>query len=143
MGVNGQNMIGESATPPWICGYSIIDSRDAQSYTTVQIGTQCWMVENMNIGVMVNGINDQTDNDIIEKYCYQDDIYNSNVMLWRTYQWDEMMQYITTAGTQGIALQAGTYLLMSNGWHWKRRLKPPQVLIGIQLDGEVLMQVNP
>ena len=32
----------------WACGDPIIDSRDGQTYTTIQIGTQCWFAENLN-----------------------------------------------------------------------------------------------
>ena len=36
------------------CGDAFVDVRDDQSYTTVQIGNQCWMVENLNYE-MANG----------------------------------------------------------------------------------------
>ena len=32
----------------------LIDTRDIQTYNTVQIGTQCWMAENLNIGTMMD-----------------------------------------------------------------------------------------
>ncbi len=93
----------ESTTVPdgFDCGDNFIDSRDGQSYSTVQIGTQCWMAENLDLGAKIDGVNDQTDNAVYEKYCYDDleincDIYGG------LYQWDEMMQYLTTEGTQGI-----------------------------------------
>ena len=99
---------------PFPCGDALIDARDSKSYTTVQIGTQCWMKENLNIGVMINSTSGGTDNDgeqtnnsIIEKYCYSNNTSNCDTY-GGLYQWNEMMQYVTTAGTQGIC---------PNGWH--------------------------
>ena len=57
----------------WVCGDSIIDVRDGQIYNTVQIGTQCWMAENLNIGINIDGSISQSDNGTIEKYCYLND----------------------------------------------------------------------
>jgi len=78
-----------------------------QTYNTIQIGTQCWMKENLNIGSRIDGVNDQIDNDTIEKYCYND-IEDSCTIYGGLYQWDEMMQYVTTEGVQGIC---------PPGWH--------------------------
>jgi len=91
----------------WYCGNPITDLRDNQSYATVQIGTQCWMAENLNIGIMINGNINQTSNDTIEKYCYNNDTSNCDTY-GGLYQWDEMMQYVTTEGVQGIC---------PDGWH--------------------------
>ena len=87
--------------------YYITDTRDDQEYSTVQIGTQCWMAENLNIGNMVQGVIDMTENGEIEKYCYDDNAQNCNVY-GGLYQWNEMMQYVTTPSTQGIC---------PDGWH--------------------------
>ena len=65
------------------------------------------MAENLNIGTMVNGNGNQTDNATIEKYCYSDNTTNCDTY-GGLYQWDEMMQYVTTEGTQGIC---------PTGWH--------------------------
>ncbi len=92
----------------WECGLPITDSRDGKSYNTVQIGTQCWMAENLNIGTAImNGTNNQTNNGIIEKYCYNNDINNCNTY-GGLYQWNEAMQYVTTPSPQGIC---------PSGWH--------------------------
>ena len=64
------------------------------------------MAENLNIGTMINGSNNQSQNGTIEKYCYNDDA-NNCVTYGGLYQWDEMMQYGTT-GAQGIC---------PTGWH--------------------------
>lgn len=54
------------------CGDVWVDDRDDQEYSTVQIGTQCWFAENLNIGTRINVSILQTENQIIEKYCYND-----------------------------------------------------------------------
>lgn len=96
-------------TKTWDCGDVIIYA--GQNYNTVQIGTQCWFKENLNIGTMIDGLNEQgTDCFLpteIEKYCYSNDEANctSDGAL---YQWDQAMCGSTTAGAQGIC---------PDGWH--------------------------
>lgn len=101
--------LGLSVRVPWECGMNIMDDRDNQSYNTIQIGTQCWLAENLNIGIMIDGGNDQANNTIIEKYCFEDNTENCDVF-GGLYQWNEMMQYSTTEGIQGICPPIG-------GWH--------------------------
>ncbi len=101
------NQWREMSCTPWLCGEPLLDERDGQEYPTVQIGTQCWMAKNLNIGVMINGSGDQTNNSTIEKYCYNNDV-NHCATYGGLYQWDEMMGYTTTPGTQGIC---------PTGWH--------------------------
>jgi len=90
-----------------VCGEDFIDLRDNKSYSTVQIGTQCWMAENLNVGTRIDGSGSQTNNSTIEKYCYNDNNTNCDTY-GGLYQWDEMMGYVTTEGTQGIC---------PTGWH--------------------------
>jgi uncharacterized protein (TIGR02145 family) len=98
-----------SFAPPatFTCGNDLVDTRDGQSYPTVLIGNQCWMAKNLNVGTFIYGVGDQTNDYVIEKYCYQ-----NNTSLCSTYggwyQWKEMMNYDTTAGGQGIC---------PGGWH--------------------------
>ena len=87
------------------CGDSII--YDGKSYATVQIGGQCWMAENLDIGIMINSGSNQTDNNIIEKYCFNNDAANC-ATYGGLYQWNEMMQYTTAESTQGVC---------PTGWH--------------------------
>ena len=95
-------------TPPlWFCGTPMTDSRDGKTYNTVLIGTHCWFAQNLNIGTKVLGNANQTNNSIIEKYCYNDLESNCDVY-GGLYQWDEAMQYSTTEGVQGIC---------PTGWH--------------------------
>ena len=91
----------------WFYGTVLIDPRDGQVYSTVLIGDQIWMAENLNIGTMIDGVQDASDNGIIEKYCYENNESNCDVY-GAIYTWYEMMEYLTTEGTQGIC---------PDGWH--------------------------
>ena len=99
-------VLWSSPIATFVCGNQIQDD-DGNIYNTAQIGTQCWMAENLNIGTMISGSAPQLNNSVIEKYCYNDDTANCNVY-GGLYLWDEMMQYVTTEGTQGIC---------PTGWH--------------------------
>ncbi|MEI7723595.1 MAG: FISUMP domain-containing protein [Bacteroidota bacterium] len=63
-----------------------------QTYNTVQIGTQCWLKENMNVGVRINVGQGQSDNGVIEKYCY-DNLESNCDIYGGLYQWNEIIQY--------------------------------------------------
>ena len=76
-------------------------------YNTVQIGDQCWLRENLDIGVAIQSVDTSTNNGIIEKYCYENDHFNC-IMSGGLYQWNEAMQYTTTPGARGIC---------PPGWH--------------------------
>ena len=78
-----------------------------QIYNTIQILSQCWLKENLNIGTMIHGDTNMTNNDILEKYCYENEP-DSCSKYGGLYQWNEMMQYTTQQGTQGIC---------PSGWH--------------------------
>ena len=80
---------------------------EGQIYNTVQIFNQCWLKENLNAGVMIPGATNMQDNEILEKYCYDDDTNNCTVY-GGLYQWNEMMNYRNDPGTQGICPE---------GWH--------------------------
>ncbi len=88
-------------------GVPTVTDADGNIYKIVQIGDQCWMKENLKVGAMVNGSGEQTNNGIIEKYCYDNDPGNCDVY-GGLYQWDEIMQYSTAPTVQGICM---------NGWH--------------------------
>jgi uncharacterized protein (TIGR02145 family) len=93
-------------SPVFSCGSTIIDN-DGNVYNTVLIGEQCWMKENLNVGTMINGSQDMADNGTIEKYCYNNDPANCYTY-GGLYQWNEIMDYTTTPGIQGIC---------PDGWH--------------------------
>lgn len=78
-----------------------------KTYNTVQIGSQCWLKENLDAGTMVNSSQSQHNNGTIEKYCYNNDVNNCAVY-GGFYTWNEAMQYTMTEGAQGIC---------PSGWH--------------------------
>jgi len=80
---------------------------EGKTYNTVQIGSQCWLKENLDVGVMIKGTENQTNNNIIEKYCYDNDPANC-AAYGGLYQWDEAMQYVKTEKARGIC---------PNGWN--------------------------
>lgn len=94
-------------------------SYGGEDYATVQIGGQCWMAENLNIGTMITGVTSQANNGIVEKYCYSDNMANCSIY-GGLYQWNEMMQYTTLESSQGIC---------PTGWHL------PSFLDWLILDG--------
>ncbi len=89
------------------CGNPVTDTRDGKTYNTVQIGTQCWTKENLNIGIRIDGSQGQTNNGVIEKYCF-DNLESNCDQYGGLYQWDEVMQGSATPGVQGIC---------PSGWH--------------------------
>jgi uncharacterized protein (TIGR02145 family) len=78
-----------------------------KTYNTIQIGDQCWLKENLNIGTRINGSQNQNNNSTIEKYCYNDSANNCNIY-GGLYQWNEAMQYSSVEGSKGIC---------PIGWH--------------------------
>ena len=79
-----------------------------QIYNTVQIYSQCWMKENLNVGTRINSSIMPTDNDTIEKYCFADHDYYCNGVWGGLYFWNELMAYTYENGGQGICPE---------GWH--------------------------
>ena len=82
--------------------------------STIKIGTQCWKKENLDVGTMINGSINQTNNSVIEKYCYDNDPSNCTIY-GGLYQWNEMMKYSTTESVQGICPK-GFHLPSDNEW---------------------------
>lgn len=78
-----------------------------QIYNTVQIFSQCWLKENLNIGSMIQVNEEMTDDGTIEKYCYDNHI-DSCAEYGGLYQWNELMEYSTLQGSKGIC---------PSGWH--------------------------
>ncbi|MDD2230939.1 MAG: FISUMP domain-containing protein, partial [Candidatus Cloacimonetes bacterium] len=63
---------------------------------------------------MITGTTEQTNNSTLEKYCYSNTESNCTTY-GGLYQWDEVMQYVTTEGTQGMC-PAGSHVPSDNDW---------------------------
>ena len=115
--VNGNTIINNP--PAFVCGNPVTDSRDGKNYTTVLIGTQCWMAQNLNFGTMITSSVDEMNNGVVEKHCY-DNLESNCSVYGGLYEWGEMVQYLNGAtnnsswnpvpnwNVQGICL---------SGWH--------------------------
>ncbi|MEI7451839.1 MAG: FISUMP domain-containing protein [Candidatus Falkowbacteria bacterium] len=100
-------------------------------YRTVKIGTQCWLKDNLNVGTMIKGTIDQSDNKIIEKYCYDNNSGGCDAN-GGLYQWDEAMQYYGSSSVNfdnsGNPLK-NVQGICPSGWHipndvdWKAMIK--------------------
>ena len=80
---------------------------EGQVYNTIQIFSQCWLKENLNVGTMITGTQEMTNNGIMEKYCHNNEPDSCN-KYGGLYQWNEMMQYTTQLRNQGVC---------PPGWH--------------------------
>jgi len=89
------------------CGSVLVDSRDGQSYNTVQIGNECWMAENLNYGEMIMDNTLPANNNFPEKYCYDNNPSNCD-QYGGLYTSQEVVQYTQNQGIQGLCPQ---------GWH--------------------------
>jgi uncharacterized protein (TIGR02145 family) len=90
-----------------------------ESYPTVQIGTQCWFAKNLNVGTMIQGANDQTNNSTLEKYCYNNDPANCTTY-GGLYQWAEAVQYQNGASNTtslNLAFTGNVRGICPAGWH--------------------------
>ncbi|MCK9211600.1 MAG: carboxypeptidase regulatory-like domain-containing protein [Ignavibacteriaceae bacterium] len=96
-------LIGSVST----CGEIPTITYGGKTYNLVQIGNQCWLKENIDIGTMINGSSNQTDNGSIEKYCYENKSENCDTY-GGLYLWGEATAYADSAGEQGIC---------PAGWH--------------------------
>ncbi|HOW24101.1 MAG TPA: FISUMP domain-containing protein [Bacteroidales bacterium] len=104
---------------------------DGEIYNTIQIFSQCWLKENLNAGTRISGTEEQQNNGIIEKYCY-DNVESNCDAYGGLYQWNEMMQFSTQQGTQGIC-PPGWHLPTDEEWKMLEGAVDSQYGIGNQL----------
>ncbi len=107
----GDDNNNNNETPDPCNNIATATDSENNTYNTIVIGNQCWLKENLKLGTKINGQETPSDNNIIEKYCYDDDIANCN-QFGGLYSWNEVMKYSITEGAQGIC---------PAGWHVPKR----------------------
>ncbi|MDP3147744.1 MAG: FISUMP domain-containing protein [Ignavibacteria bacterium] len=108
---------------------------EGKTYHTVQIGKQCWLKENLDVGKMINSSttsDSMRNNGIIEKYCYKNNLADCDTN-GGLYQWDEAMQYSRTPGTKGIC---------PVGWHIPTQTEFLGLIFAVNHDGNALKAVG-
>jgi uncharacterized protein (TIGR02145 family) len=74
------------------CGTSTVSTLTfSTSLCPGRCGSQVFMVVNMDVGTMINGANEQNNNSVVEKYCYNDMPANCTTY-GGLYQWAEVVQ---------------------------------------------------
>jgi uncharacterized protein (TIGR02145 family) len=117
VGANGPTWNLTNPNVNFSCGQAVTYA--GESYPTVQIGTQCWFQKNLNVGSMILGANNQTNNGILEKYCYNNDTANCSIY-GGLYQWAEAVQYQNSASnttSPNPAFMGNAKGICPSGWH--------------------------
>ena len=99
------------------------DPRNGRSYYYITIYSEykgysvTVMAENLNIGEMVLGKNDQNDDTKIERYCYNNDTTKCDEF-GGLYQWAEMMQLPSRCNTESCSdlIQENHQGICPDGW---------------------------
>ncbi len=89
------------------CGDSFVDDRDDNVYQTVQIGGQCWMIENLNFDDGCTEVSWVDGSDEGWCGCYDDDPDNCG-SYGLLYQWSAIMDDSKAKKPQGLC---------PSGWH--------------------------
>lgn len=103
--------------PPPACDSDTVNDGDGNAYSTVSIGTQCWMKENIRVGAMLlSGATIPSDNNIIEKWCYDNDnaICGTEGGL---YTWSEALQIDPANNTAAYTPSINHRGICPVGWH--------------------------
>jgi uncharacterized protein (TIGR02145 family) len=116
----------------------------SKTYNTVQIGDQCWLKENLDVGTMIPGEQNQTDNGIIEKYCFDNDVKNCNTY-GGLYQWGEAVQYqggVSNSQFKTTIYDGNVQGICPDGWHIPTVSEFETLLTTVNSDGSSYLAVG-
>lgn len=108
------NLVVSHSTSPNPCEGIISIPYGGKVYHTVPIGEQCWLKENLDIGTMIPSFQGQSNNQEIEKYCYNDDTAYCE-KYGGLYMWKEAMNHIPFQGGKGIC-PVGFHIPTDDEW---------------------------
>lgn len=113
----------ETTSTPFICGTSTMSDIDGNVYNTVQIGTQCWMVENLRATRYADGTPipmDSTYSSYTEPYRYAPGANQSNEENMANvprygylYNWPAVMHGASSSNANPSGVQG----ICPTGWH--------------------------
>ncbi|MEZ5196722.1 MAG: FISUMP domain-containing protein [Bacteroidales bacterium] len=93
------NWVPDTSPTAFVCGDTLEDTRDGHLYSTIQIGSQCWMQENLNYETGTN-------------WCY----YNNEAycdVFGRLYNWNTIMNGASSSNS----VPSGVQGICPEGWH--------------------------
>ena len=103
------------------CGEAV--SYGGLSYDTVQIGTQCWFKQNLNVGAMIMNLEvpDNTaptlnDPETVSKWCYDDSSANCTSE-GGLYAWAEANALSNSCNSTSCSVTTPNQGICPNGWH--------------------------
>jgi uncharacterized protein (TIGR02145 family) len=117
IGNNGPGWVLSNGNGIFQCGQSLKYS--GENYSTIQIGNQCWFQKNLNIGTMISSTGNQTNNSILEKFCYNNDSANCAIY-GGLYQWSEAVSYKNNSNNSNLAnpsISGNVQGICPSGWH--------------------------
>jgi len=124
VGTSYGNIISFTTGYPWQCGGTAIDV-DSNSYSSVQIGYQCWLTENMKVthypdGTPIPHITGDANwgnlqsNNTDDGYCFYDDISSNIEVYGLLYTWAAAMGDNAIESNQ---VPSGVQGICPAGWH--------------------------
>jgi uncharacterized protein (TIGR02145 family) len=115
-----------------------------KTYNTIQIGTQCWLKENLDVGTMIDSLANSSNNGIIEKYCYGNNPANCTTY-GGLYQWAEAVQYQNGATNTTVTnppLTGNVQGICPSGWHIPTYAEYQTLGTAVGNDGNALRAVG-
>ncbi len=117
---------------------------EGRTYNTVKIKKQCWLKENLNVGMMIPWREKSKNNNVIEKYCYNDSIANCD-KYGGLYQWAEAVQYKNGADNTTTAnpkMKGKVQGICPLGWHLPNKEESYTLGNSVNRDGNALKAIG-